>query len=81
MGEARPGGYGGPEQRETEFVPASEAHKRGWWGRAVSEFPNEAYTLAEIVKKYPGGPVGTDEKPGQESVPRDAQPKRGKREE
>jgi len=52
----------GPEDREQEFVPLADAQDKGFWGIAVSEHPNEAYTATEIVKRAPGGPIGTDRK-------------------
>jgi hypothetical protein len=57
-----------PEEREQDFVPPEDAQEHGYYGSAVSEFPNEMYTVEGIANRKPGGPVGVTEEEFRSSV-------------
>jgi hypothetical protein len=57
-----------PEEREQDFVAPENAQEHGFYGSAVSEYPNEMYTVEGIANRKPGGPVGVTEEEFRSSI-------------
>lgn len=65
------------QDREGTFIPQEDAHKLGFWGTPVSEFPNDRFTVAGVAKLHVGGWAGSDEAPSKRGSATEAKDTKG----